>query len=122
MPDCRSNLSLSSCTYLLSHMQLLRPLGAPWIPYGTSGEKVCLDGDAERRLHMMQGFPGTLSVNATYTLTEDDQLQLVIQATTNATTPVNLAQHTYFNLNGEASGRNILNHNIFINGYASTAL
>ena len=70
---------------------------------------------------MMQGFPGTLSVNATYTLTEDNQLQLVIQATTDATTPVNLAQHSYFNLNGEASGQNILNHDIFIDGYAAAA-
>ena len=70
---------------------------------------------------MMQGFPGTLDVVAAYTLTEDCQLQLVIQATTDATTPVNLAQHSYFNLNGEASGQNILNHDIFIDGYASAA-
>lgn len=70
---------------------------------------------------MMQGFPGTLTVNATYTLTEDSQLQLVIQATTDATTPINLVQHSYFNLNGEASGKNILNHEIFIDGYASSA-
>lgn len=70
---------------------------------------------------MMQGFPGTLRVNATYTLTADNQLQLVIQATTDATTPINLAQHSYFNLNSEASGKDILNHAIFIDGYASAA-
>ena len=66
----------------------------------------------------MQGFPGSVSVNATYTLTKDDQLQLVMEATADKTTPINLAQHSYFNLNGEASGLNVLNHDLYINGYA----
>ena len=65
---------------------------------------------------MLQGFPGTLIVNATYTLTEENQLQLDIEATADKTTPVNLAQHTYFNLNGEASPLNVLNHDLYING------
>ena len=64
----------------------------------------------------MQGFPGAVSVNTTYTLTEDSQLQLVMEATATATTPINLAQHSYFNLNGEASGENVLNHDLYING------
>ena len=64
----------------------------------------------------MQGFPGSVSVNATYTLTKDDQLQLVMEATADKTTPINLAQHSYFNLNGEASGLNVLNHDLYING------
>ena len=64
----------------------------------------------------MQGFPGAVSVNATYTLTEDDQLQLVMEATADKKTPMNLAQHSYFKLNGEASPTNVLNHNLYING------
>ena len=122
MPDCPSDLLLfTSCIFLLSHVRLPLPCGALWTTHGTSGDISSPDSDAEGRLHMMQGFPGTLSVNATYNLTEDNQLQLVIQATTDATTPVNLAQHSYFNLNGEASGQNILNHDIFIDGYAAAA-
>jgi len=47
-----------------------------------------------------EGYPGTLSVSATYTLTEDDSLRLDCAATTDAPTVVNLTQHSYFNLNG----------------------
>ena len=68
---------------------------------------------------MLQGFPGTLQVTATYVLTEDNQLQLDIEATASKATPVNLAQHSYFNLNGEASPLNVLNHELHINGWAS---
>lgn len=64
----------------------------------------------------VQGFPGAVSVNATYTLTEDSQLQLVMEATATRPTPINLAQHSYFNLNGDASKENVLNHDIYING------
>jgi len=46
-----------------------------------------------------QGYPGHLRVSARYTLTEDG-LQLVFHATTDATTPVNLTHHPYFNLSG----------------------
>ena len=59
-----------------------------------------------------------LQVTATYVLTDANQLQLDIEAIANKTTPVNLAQHTYFNLNGEASPLNVLNHELYINGWA----
>ena len=67
---------------------------------------------------MLQGFPGALQVTATYVLTEDNQLQLDIEATTNKATPVIRAQHTYVNLNGEANPANVLNHELYINGRA----
>jgi len=47
-----------------------------------------------------EGYPGTLSVSADYTLTEDDRLRLDCTAITDALTVVNLTQHSYFNLNG----------------------
>lgn len=68
-----------------------------------------------------QGFPGNLNVTATYTLSDDNTLQLVIEATTDKTTPVNLAQHSYFNLNGNCRDT-ILNHVLYINGCSLLAL
>jgi aldose 1-epimerase len=54
-----------------------------------------------------EGYPGTLAVSATYTLTEDDSLRLDCTASTDALTVVNLTQHSYFNLNG---ARDVLSH------------
>ena len=51
----------------------------------------------------------------TYTLTDANELRTVMEATADADTPVNLAQHSYFNLNGQARGT-ILDHILQING------
>ncbi|WP_329742014.1 aldose epimerase family protein [Dyella sp. A6] len=51
-----------------------------------------------------QGYPGTLTVTATYTLYPDDRLTIDYQATTDKPTIVNISNHTYWNLNGEGSG------------------
>lgn len=47
-----------------------------------------------------QGYPGTLRVDAIYTLADDNSLRLDCTATTDRPTVVNLTQHSYFNLNG----------------------
>lgn len=57
-----------------------------------------------------EGYPGSLSVTATYTLTEDDALELEYRATTDQDTVVNLTQHSYFNLRGAADPGDILGH------------
>jgi aldose 1-epimerase len=51
-----------------------------------------------------EGYPGTLTVRATYTLTPDGELWVEMAATTDAPTIVNLAHHSYWNLAGHASG------------------
>ncbi|HEV2691278.1 MAG TPA: aldose epimerase family protein [Verrucomicrobiae bacterium] len=59
-----------------------------------------------------EGFPGTLSVTAVYSLTENNELRIDFSATTSAKTVVNLTHHSYFNLRGSGD---ILNHIVTIN-------
>ncbi|AEB06484.1 Aldose 1-epimerase [Coriobacterium glomerans PW2] len=56
-----------------------------------------------------QGFPGNLDISVTYSLTESGELSLSYHATPDASTIVNLTNHSYFNLNGHASG-SVLDH------------
>jgi aldose 1-epimerase len=51
-----------------------------------------------------QNFPGTLTTQVTYTLTNDDVLQIVYVASTDKDTVINFTNHSYFNLAGNGSG------------------
>ena len=56
-----------------------------------------------------EGYPGTVSAKTIYTLTNDNELKVEMQATTDYTTLVNMAHHSYWNLGGHNSGA-ILDH------------
>jgi galactose mutarotase len=60
-----------------------------------------------------QGFPGNLRLRVTYTLTDHDQLIVDYAARTDKATPLNLTQHSYFNLAGDGAGE-ILGHVLWI--------
>jgi aldose 1-epimerase len=66
--------------------------------------------------HGDQGFPGTVNVTCTYAITSGVRLDVQFKAQSDQPTPLNLAQHAYFNLDG---GPDISNHilQIFANEY-----
>ena len=60
-----------------------------------------------------EGYPGNLSAKVTYMMTADNRLIVSYQASTDKATPVNLTQHSYFNLAGPGSD-SILDHVLMI--------
>ncbi|MBE6667132.1 MAG: galactose mutarotase [Ruminococcaceae bacterium] len=68
------------------------------------------DGDEpELILHILspdgdEGYPGNLDLTVTYKLSNENGLSIRYEATTDKATPINLTNHTYFNIRGYASG------------------
>ncbi len=60
-----------------------------------------------------EGYPGNLHATVTYILTNDDELRIEYEATTDKATPVNLTYHGYFNLT--CGARDILGHELMLN-------
>ena len=60
-----------------------------------------------------EGYPGNLSVTVTYLLTDANELMIHYQAASDARTPVNLTNHSYFNLAGQGNG-DILKHELLL--------
>jgi aldose 1-epimerase len=83
--------------------------GEPFDRDGSTGvtyRLVSRDGD--------EGYPGTVNARVTYTLTPANEVIVEYEAITDRPTPINLTQHSYFNLAGEGRG-DILGHRLTIN-------
>jgi aldose 1-epimerase len=66
-----------------------------------------------------EGYPGTLRASVSYTVTDDDEIILEYEATADKPTPVNLTNHTYFNLSGRGT---VLDHLLEVNASHYTPL
>jgi len=60
-----------------------------------------------------EGYPGNVTATVTYALTNDNEFKIDMEATTDKTTIVNMAHHSYWNLGGYASG-SIRDHELTI--------
>lgn len=85
--------------------------------------QVTVEGPA-LRLHYRsrdgeEGYPGNLDVTVTYTVTADNALRIDYHAITDRPTPVNLTNHSYFNLRGDVDG-DVLGHLLTVNASAYT--
>jgi len=77
---------------------------------GVIMEYLSQDGD--------EGYPGNLWLNIKYTLDKNNRLKIVYEAVTDKSTPVNLSNHSYFNLSGFTT--NVLGHSLRLNTAAYT--
>lgn len=66
-----------------------------------------------------QGYPGALDMNVTYTLTEDNAVQIDYYGVPDQDTIVNMTNHSYFNLNGHASGT-VLDQEVWVDADSFT--
>ena len=68
-----------------------------------------------------EGFPGTLTLTVTYSVTEEGGLVIDYKAVSNEDTVVNVTNHSYFNLNGQ-KGEGIEEHILTLNADSFTSL
>lgn len=68
-----------------------------------------------------EGYPGTLYCQVTYTLTDDNELKIKYEATTDKPTVIGLTNHSYFNLKGAGNGT-VRDHILQINADFHTVL
>ncbi len=68
-----------------------------------------------------EGYPGKIDIAVDYTLTNSNELRIDYRATTDKPTPINLTNHSYFNLAG-AGTRSALDHIVHIDADCFTAI
>lgn len=66
-----------------------------------------------------EGYPGKLDITVTYTLTDNNELRIDYRAVTDKATPINLTNHSYFNLSG-AGTPSVLDHELTLDAKEAT--
>ena len=74
--------------------------------------RVSPDGD--------NNFPGEVTAYVTYTLTDDNKLDIAYEATTTAPTVINMTNHSYFNLSGDPANHSVVEHLLSLNSTSYT--
>ena len=74
--------------------------------------RVSPDGD--------NNFPGEVKAYVTYTLTDDNKLDIQYEATTTAPTIINMTNHSYFNLSGDPANHSVTEDMLCLNSYSFT--
>jgi aldose 1-epimerase len=123
----RAEFTLDGTTYQLAHNN-----GPNHIHGGNRGfDKVVWQATPSRSARQVtlrltytspdgeEGYPGTLKAVVDYTLTDDNELILSYAASSDKATPINMSNHTYFNL---AGGGNVAGHllTLFADEYTPT--
>ncbi len=110
--------------------QLARNNGANHLHGGTVGFSARIwdvkeqDDKLVCTIHSVDGeenYPGNLTLTVTYGWSEDNELSILYEATTDSDTILNVTSHGYFNLNGEGKS-DILSHELFIDADQITEL
>ena len=65
-------------------------------------------------------FPCEEKAYVTYTLTEDNKIDIAYEATTTAPTVINMTNHSYFNLTGDPENKSVLEHRLSLNSTSYT--
>ena len=66
-----------------------------------------------------QGYPGNLHIEVTYTLTEDNAVKISYYGVSDEDTVINMTNHSYFNMDGHASG-DVMEQEVWIDADAFT--
>lgn len=66
------------------------------------------------------GFPGNVNAYVTYTLTEDNAIDIAYEATTDAPTVINMTNHSYFNLAGDPAKHPVCDDYMFVDADSYT--
>ena len=66
------------------------------------------------------GFPGNVRAFVTYTLTDDNSIDIQYEAVTDAPTVINMTNHSYFNLSGTPAVHSVTEDDLFINAASFT--
>ena len=71
--------------------------------------------------HLDQGYPGNVTVYVTYTLNDDNEVQIAYKASPDMDTIINMTNHSYFNMDGHDAG-DVLEQKVWINAEAFTEM